>query len=464
MACVAIVNREPWMVALSAALTAAGLAAMDIARADRGGVSAITVYALSACITELANMVGLLSADASNRSMYFVYAIDDHLLLASWLSFCGTVLPVLGFWFIARDVGWNRVLTLLPSVSGRVASRHLLIGGTVLALLLVAVRWLNVVPNLGTVTALLLEIPVIMTFLLARMGGQTNNRKALWLSLLLASAESGRALLFDYLRGNVIAPFVALVLGVLLGSRSLRPLRTRFFVPIYAVGVTFVVFFGSFGVARGSAGGVDRLMRTVELQEIPEEYLEPAQQQQHQQGVLGRLTNFNQLSQIGRVVQEDGFYDGATLEYLGVAFIPRFLWPDKPAIAKGSWFALRIGQAYVRADGLSSNSVNMTVPGELYLNFGWLGAVCGCFIFGAIFAALWSRTGFWTDSGNTFGAAFGFFLLWFGIWLGVDLQVMVTLFAMYLTLVVAGAAYRSAFPPTHVRSGMRRGAAIANEA
>ena len=451
------------MVALSAALTAAGLAAIDISRADRGGVSAITVYALSACITELANVVGLLSADAPNRSLYFVYAIDDHLLLASWLSFCGTVLPVLGFWAIARDAAWNRVLGLLPSVSGHVAFRHLLTGGTVLSLVIVAVRWMNIVPNLGTVTALLLEIPVIMTFLLARIGGQTNNQKALWLSLLIASAESGRALLFDYLRGNVIGPFVALVLGVLLGSRSLRPLRTRFFVPIYAVAVIFVVFFGAFGVARSSAGGVDRLMRTVELQEIPDEYLEPSQQPQQQQGVVGRLTNFNQLSQVARVAEEDGFYNGGTLEYLGVAFIPRFLWPEKPTIAKGSWFALRIGQAYVRPDGLSSNSVNMTVPGELYLNFGWLGAIIGCFIFGAIFAALWSRTSFWSDSSNTFGAAFGFFLVWFGIWLGVDLQVLVTLFAMYLTLVVAGAAYRSAFPAIRFRPGQKSRAALVNE-
>jgi hypothetical protein len=443
IACIALIHGEAWIVSLASATAAAGLAANDMARARRDGISPITLYALAAFATESANTIGLLAADRPSRSLYFLYAIDEHLLLAAWLSLAGTVLPVLGFLAITRDRAWNDVFSWLPAVSGRVTFRHLTIGGTLLAIGVIGARWLGIVPNLGTITAVLLEMPAIVTFVLARVATQSGRHRVLWLALSLAVLESVRALLFDFLRGNVIAPFVAFVLGALLGSRSLSLLRTRFFLPIYAAAIVFIAYFGAFGQARTSSGGMERVMRTIELEGIPEEY---AMQARQQQNVVGRLTTFNQLSQVGRLVEEDGFYGGTTLEYLGTAFIPRFLWPDKPLIAKGSWFAVRIGQGYIKPDGLSSNSVNMTVPGELYLNFGWMGVLFGCILFGAIIAILWLRTNFWSDSSNTFGSAFGFFLFWFAIWLGIDLQVLVTLLAMYLTLAFAGFAYRSAFP------------------
>lgn len=454
LACVAAIQAEPWLVSLASAFAAAGLVANDVSRSGLDGISPITLYALAACATESANVIGLLAGDESNRSLYFLYAVDEHTLLAAWLSFAGTVLPVLGFFAISRDPGWKRAINWLPSVSGRVTFRHLTIGGTALALGIIVIRWLGLVPNLGTVTAVLLEMPAIITFVLARSAAQSGRYRVLWLAFLIAVLESARAVLFDFLRGNMIAPFVAFVLGALLGSRSLALLRTRFFVPIYAAAVVFVVYFGAFGAARTSSGGMERVLRTIEMEGVPEEL---AMQPGQRQNVVGRLTNFNQLSQIGRLVEEDGFYNGATLSYLGTAFIPRFLWPEKPIIAKGSWFAVRIGQAYIKRDGLSSNSVNMTVPGELYLNFGWLGVIFGCTLFGALIAVLWLRTNFW-DSQNTFGSAFGYFLFWFAIWLGIDLQVLVTLLAMYLTLAFAGFVYRSTFqvPQAPVRAARLR--------
>lgn len=441
-AAIALIHGEPWIVSLASALAAAGLAALDASRSSGGGITPITLYALAAFVTESANVIGLLSEEGASRSVYFLYAVDEHLLLASWLSLAGTVLPVLGFFMIVRDPGWSRAIEWLPPVYGRVWFRHLVIGGTLLAVGVIGLRWLGIVPNLGTVTAVLLEMPAIVTFVLARAAAASGHQRVLWLALCLALLEGVRALLFDFLRGNVIAPFVAFVLGALLGSGSLRLLRTRFFVPVYAAAIVFVAYFGAFGVARTSSGGVERIMRTIEIEGVPEEYAVETRQRQN---VIGRLTNFNQLSQIGRLVEEDGFYGGSTLEYLGTAFIPRFLWPEKPIIAKGSWFAVRIGQAYIKPDGLSSNSVNMTVPGELYLNFGWLGTLLGCTAFGALIAILWLRTYFWQDPHNTFGSAFGFFLFWFAIWLGIDLQVLVTLLAIYLTLAFAGFAYRSSF-------------------
>ncbi len=174
------------------------------------------------------------------------------------------------------------------------------------------------------------------------------------------------------------------------------------------------------------------------------------------QSLLGRLTNFNQLSQVGRIVKEDGFLDGETLEYLGYALIPRFLWPGKPAIAKGAWFALRIGQARILPDGRISNSVNMTIPGELYLNFGPLGVVLGCLLFGAIIGAFWFRTAFWSDPRNVLGGAFAYYLLASAFSLGADLQVLVTSLAIYLIFVALSIAMSGGRRPQPLAPQSRR--------
>jgi hypothetical protein len=96
---------------------------------------------------------------------------------------------------------------------------------------------------------------------------------------------------------------------------------------------------------------------------------------------------------------------------------------------------MEIGQAYMRRDGSISNSVAMTIPGELYLNFGWPGVVLGCLAYGMLLGVFWTRTGFWEDPDNAFGSAFGFFLLWTAFGLGADLQLLITTTAVYLLLV-----------------------------
>src|SRR6185312_17562824 len=124
----------------------------------------------------------------------------------------------------------------------------------------------------------------------------------------------------------------------------------------------------------------------------------------------------NQLSQIGRLVDEEGYLHGQTLAYLAYAFIPRFLWPQKPTIAKAAWFALHIGLAYVRPNGQITNAINMTIPGELYLNYGWIGVFVGLTFLGFFIAVFWRTTEFWTRPRNVLGTAFAFYLMW--PWIG----------------------------------------------
>jgi hypothetical protein len=290
--------------------------------------------------------------------------------------------------------------------------------------------------SLGAIGSVIQFAPHFLAFALARAGWDRRIPGAVPAALALALAEACRALLFEYLRADIVSPIVAFTLGSLLGSRSLRPLRSVTFVPMYVGAVAFVMYFAAFG--RSRATGPVGLQRLAELREQQELLLE--QRVSTQQTFLSRLSTINQLTQVVRVVEEDGFLHGETLDYLAVAFIPRALWPEKPTIAKGAWFALRIGQANLTPGGDIVNSINMTIPGELYLNFGWVGVFIGLLLFGAVIAVLWSRTDFWRDSRNVLGSAYGYYLLWIwlGFSLGADLQIIVTLIAMYLVLAAVG--------------------------
>jgi hypothetical protein len=73
--------------------------------------------------------------------------------------------------------------------------------------------------------------------------------------------------------------------------------------------------------------------------------------------------------------------------------------------------------------------------------------------------ALWDRARFWDGAQNTLGSAFGFYLLW--VWialsLGPDLQMVITMTALYLLFWAAGFALRSVTP----RSSGGRGQVVA---
>lgn len=432
---------RPWLLSLAACLAALAFVFADVGRIRVGGVSAITVYSLSAAAIGFANTIGLLSVGGEKESVYFLYTADEHLMLAMLLALAGTILPVLGFrWAMAPAT--RPFYSWLPEISGRLSVMDLMRYGALLAGFVFIVRLLYPLPALGTLTAIFVMAPQLTAFSLARAGAEFRVASALTLALAIAAADSVYALLYQFLRADVVAPLAAVILGALFGARSLRVMRRRIFIPIYGAFALFALYFGAFAAAR-SVGGIERIISAQEFYERVEGG--GAAPTAARQTVLSRLTTFNQLSQVRRVVEEDGFLDGQTLEYMGFALVPRFLWPEKPTIAKGAWWAVRIGQANVRPDGTITNSVNMTIPGELYLNFGWLGVAVGCLVFGMFIGILWQRARFWDGAPNVLGSAFGFYLLW--VWialsLGPDLQVIVTMIAMYMVFAFAGFALRS---------------------
>ncbi len=425
-----------WTAAGTLALSL-GLVARDAAGVAWRSVTPMTVYAFATALSSAANITGLLAADTDRRQLYFLYTHEEHMLLAMQLTLAGLLIPIAAFRATLALQPGGTATGLLPRVYGVVRDGTLFRWGVVIAVVVMAMRIATPLTGLGTISALIWLLPQLIVFALARRGVMIGNRRMVFAALGLAVLEALRALMFDFLRSDIIAPVIAFAIGTVLGARSFRVVRSSFFLPIYALTALFILYFGLFGEERSRMSvGVGRLEQLAELSEMEETGgYTPGEQRQT---LLTRLTTFNQLTQVARIVEEDGHLGGTTLEYLGYAFIPRVLWPEKPKIAKGAWFALRIGQARVGESGSITNSVNMTIPGELYLNYGWLGVLAGLSIFGALLAILWDRVAFWDAMSNTLGSAFGYYLLWVGLTMAADLQIIVTLIAMYLLFIGAG--------------------------
>jgi len=346
----------------------------------------------------------------------------------------GGLATIIGYKYVSSFGGLPVVTAPLPTIRGRIQSPFIVPTAIAIAALGMTLRVMPAQHDLGAIGSLLKFAPNLVVFALARYGFSQRRRRLINVALGIALAEATRAALFDYLRSGIVVPLFAFTLAAVIGTRTVRILGTRYFMPIYAIVIGFAAYFAAMGQVRLSgATGTERVAAVFETQD------QAANDSESDHGLMVRLTTLNQLSQIGRLTQQSGYLRGQTLTYLAFAFIPRVIWPDKPTIAKGQWFAFRIGQAIEKPDGTYSSAVNMTVPGELYLNFGWIGVALGCFGLGALFAVLWSRTAFWTESRNVLGSALGFYLLWTAFGAGADLQIVVTLIAMYLLFVVANA-------------------------
>lgn len=79
------------------------------------------------------------------------------------------------------------------------------------------------------------------------------------------------------------------------------------------------------------------------------------------------------------------YWGGATYASLVGAFVPRFLWPDKPKKTLGFDFGHRYG--YLARDDYST-TINLPFLIEFYANFGEMGVVVGMLLVGALYKLL----------------------------------------------------------------------------
>jgi hypothetical protein len=90
-------------------------------------------------------------------------------------------------------------------------------------------------------------------------------------------------------------------------------------------------------------------------------------------------------------VQKYGLRYGDTMDYLAYAFIPRLVWPDKPAVSRGAWFTVYLRGASNEED--ASTATALTAAGELYWNFGLWAVIVGMIVLGTLIGILWRIAG-----------------------------------------------------------------------
>jgi len=296
-------------------------------------------------------------------------------------------------------------------------------------------RWIQALGSFGSFfTAIINGSILLLSFL-------TNyQRKYRWIAFGSAMFLSIWALLFSYLRMEMLIPLIAYVSGDLFANRSIFKIHLYSKALLIGALIIFPPLFTYLGANRDNISNAQKI----------DFVLNRSKNEKAREGqtIMTRLSIIPQLSQIIMLTERKGFYHGKTLGYLAYVFIPRFIWTEKPTIKQGQWFAKEIGAAYEYRNGRINNSVNMTVPGEFYLNFGFIGVVCGCFLFGIFVGWLWNQT----EYGTLYGWAFRFYLIFLGLFsLGADLQILPTLIAfllVYKVIVYFGSTRSETnFPP-----------------
>lgn len=93
------------------------------------------------------------------------------------------------------------------------------------------------------------------------------------------------------------------------------------------------------------------------------------------------MNRFSGLDSLSIIVADPKYQRGKTLTIFFIAFIPRFLWSQKPVLDVGRQFAVEYWNQPVNVQ----NAMAPTTIGELYWNFGLIGVLIGMFLLGVIY-------------------------------------------------------------------------------
>jgi hypothetical protein len=116
------------------------------------------------------------------------------------------------------------------------------------------------------------------------------------------------------------------------------------------------------------------------------------------------LSRFDLLRQTAHVIEftpsRVPYQYGSLYSYMGVTFIPRYFWPNKPSVNDANrWYQVKYG--LTNAQNLGSVSIAVGTVAESYINFGWFGPVLVIFPLG-IFLGSFERIFLRSNSGLLF--------------------------------------------------------------
>jgi hypothetical protein len=368
------------------------------------------------------NLIGIMFSP-ENKS--YSYIVPENVSEASLIWCVGATFIFIGYYLFDRFS--------FPSISYDLNEKAVQSFFIVLLMISIFSPVLSkVLSFLGSIYRLVSLSGTLGVMFYARLWAKEDSKKYGSYAVLLFFIQTTNALFFAYLRFELIAPALVLILGYIAGKNSVKAVFSSKVVPFVIVLFLFVASFSILSRYRGNYAQV--FMK--EIFNKNEKEVDPfAGNSERQTSLITRVSCVAQISNIIRLVNENDFYGGVASAPILTALIPRFLWPEKPNIELGLWFALEIGAAYAEEGQRGNNSVNMTIPGQLYLDFGWIGIVIGCILFGGFVAMLWNAVGFFRSSYNILGIIFGGYLLMYSFYAPtLDLQIVVTFLSIYLLL------------------------------
>ena len=389
-------------------------------------ISFISIYSVFTLVYCYGNYKVVSSIGTPDELLYDYYLIKENIAEGLFFTYVANVFSVLGYYYyekhFKKPIGPFYIMQIdITHARVRQLNTAIIIGN----LLLLA----------GNVPyALFFPFLISFLFFLTRYAVAKDDKWLLSMCIANTFILSVNGLLFDYLRMSTIAPSIAFLLAAFMGKEEISTMFKKALLPIYGLLVCTIIVFSFLGQIRNKASGIEKFNGVMnELNRaILKDATTPEPEEEEGESFEARVSNINQTSQVVRVVEEDGYYKGETMAYLSYAFIPRFIWKDKPIIAQGVWFAIRIGKAYVHEGGGANNSINMTSAGELYMNFGLVGVVIGMFLIGGICAYMWQISGFAESTSNVLGGMFGLYLFYLASSnFGIDLQFFVTLVSYF---------------------------------
>ena len=389
-------------------------------------INPIIIFASTMAITSFGHFLAFYNLDEKDNLyfQYFKYSIPQYYGEAMEIFYVGVLCVILGY-----NMG-TRTSNFLPSIKVNVNSYSAFKTIFYLSVFLLLVQ--NAIKLPGSLQKIIILIPIVSLFILNIIGHKYNVKLFKNYSAILTVLCIFINFLNSYLRFNIISPLILYIISLVIINKDVKFLFSFKSVPVILGIILFTLSFSRIGKMR------TKYYSTME-QKIEyiingdQEDQEEIEDESKKQTILSRATVINQLTQVVRVKEEDGLYYGKTLLYLGYVFIPRFVWPDKPIVQQGGWFAERIGLAYRNSAGQLNNSINMTIYGEAYMNFDYYGVVLISLFFGMLIAKLWQSSGGLSNYFNLVGVGYALFLISYATFqMGADLQIIVTFISVYL--------------------------------
>ncbi|MBC7554723.1 MAG: hypothetical protein H7257_12165 [Taibaiella sp.] len=386
-------------------------------------VTPLNVFYFSAIIISIGNIIGQTNGLGDNNINS--YMIPAHIPDATLIWCIGACSIFMGYMFFSEKNYFPSVRLDISAKSARTLFTYLLV-------LAIFSQSLNTFLSfLGSLTKLLYLLGAVGVMFYARLWGATSDRKYATYCLLLFVINTFSALTNSYLRAEILMPSVILFAGYFVGKGHIRALFSYRVLPFVLIFGAFIMAFSTLGKYRSNFGAVFAQELFTESKDESEDLYDTEEDKEG--SFLERSAVIAQLSNVVKLTVDNGFYDGVVSAPVVAALIPRFLWPEKPLVQVGQWFAVEIGTAFY-TDGHANNSINMTIPGQCYLDFGWLGVVIGCFLFGGFVSVMWNSIEFYSSPYNIIGILFGGYILLVSYGIGADLQLVVTYISTYLML------------------------------